>query len=240
MKHEIGDTIITASGRYTIANILEPAGDIGLFVAYHAPNEANPTGWFDLIAEDTATAWPLGDSDDRERNAMQFAALGGGKEGDDSAALAEAVRVGSFHVVSQCSTIEETDKKLSDWILERASEAGDWAYETPETFAPTVSKSEDGEAEVSWPEVRVLREAAENDPAEIVERTVAAFRGLGAEVSEEAVRHNLDAWLRDEKSGFRDEKNGVHLFSPCGCNPLRFWVSRLSDEGRGYQNTYAV
>lgn len=78
------------------------------------------------------------------------------------------------------------------------------------------------------------------DAAEIVSRTSAAFRSLGFAVSDEAIRHNLDAWRSDLKSGFRDEKNGVHLFSPCGCNPLRFWVSRLSEEGRGYQNTYAV
>ena len=53
-------------------------------------------------------------------------------------------------------------------------------------------------------------------------------------------RGDLDAWRADLKSGFRDERNGVHLFSPCGCNPLRFWISRLSEEGAGYQKTYAV
>lgn len=78
------------------------------------------------------------------------------------------------------------------------------------------------------------------DAAEIVSRTSEAFRSLGFTVSDEAIRHNLDAWRADLKSGFRDEKNGVHLFSPCGCNPLRFWISRLSEECAGYQNTYAV
>ena len=78
------------------------------------------------------------------------------------------------------------------------------------------------------------------DAAEIVSRTSEAFRELGFTVSDEAIRHNLDDWRSDLKSGFRDEKNGVHLFSPCGCNPLRFWISRLSEEGAGYQNTYAV
>ena len=39
------------------------------------------------------------------------------------------------------------------------------------------------------------------------------------------------------KSGYRDEKNGYHLFTPCGCNPLSFRVSSLEPE-LDWQITY--
>lgn len=239
MHPEIGETIQTAAGRYTIAAILDPAGELNLFVARHDADEANPKGWSDLLVEDNASAWPLGDEDDHEKNALQFATIGGGKEGDDAATLAEAVRVGTFHIISQCREIENADKDLADWITDRACDADEWAFDTPDTFAPTSGKSEGGDLEVSWPDVRVLHEAAKNDPTSIVARTVGAFRDLGAAVSDEAVRHNLDAWLRDEKSGFRDEKNGVFLFSPCLHNPLSFRLSRLLPDNPKWQHTYA-
>lgn len=99
-----------------------------------------------------------------------------------------------------------------------------------------VLHAECGDLEVLWGDDT----ARQTDDAEIVDRTRHLFAQHGFTVSDEAIRHNLDAWRADRSSGFRDEKNGVHLFSPCGCNPLRFLVSRLSEEGRGYQNTYPV
>lgn len=65
------------------------------------------------------------------------------------------------------------------------------------------------------------------------------FKEHGFAVTEEAVRHNFDAWLADFKSGYRDEKNGYHLFTPCGCNPLSFRASSL-DERLDWQKTYAA
>jgi hypothetical protein len=59
----------------------------------------------------------------------------------------------------------------------------------------------------------------------------------GITVSQRGLAHNYLAWCRDEKSGYRDEKNGVHIFSPCGCNPLSFRISTLVD-GLDWQDTY--
>lgn len=58
----------------------------------------------------------------------------------------------------------------------------------------------------------------------------------GFNVSEEAVRHNLDAWNSDCKSGYRDSI--YHVFSPCGCNPLRYTLTRLSEGCESWQKTY--
>ena len=60
----------------------------------------------------------------------------------------------------------------------------------------------------------------------------------GFEVSIDGLKHNYACWLIDEKSGYRDEKNGVHIFTPCGCNPLSFRVSTLED-GLDWQKTYS-
>lgn len=63
------------------------------------------------------------------------------------------------------------------------------------------------------------------------------FRKNGFDVTEDAIRHNEDAWWLDRKSGFRDEENGYHLFSPCGCNPLEFRASTLVTQC-DWQTTY--
>lgn len=64
------------------------------------------------------------------------------------------------------------------------------------------------------------------------------FAQEGFNVTWEALFHNYSAWLDDLKSGYRDEKNGYHLFSPCGCNPLSFRVSELRDDCSDWQTTY--
>lgn len=56
-------------------------------------------------------------------------------------------------------------------------------------------------------------------------------------VSEEGLIHNYKAWCADMKSGYRDEENGVFIFTPCGCNPLDFSVEYLIDDC-DYQTTY--
>ena len=53
------------------------------------------------------------------------------------------------------------------------------------------------------------------------------FKENGFNVTMSALIHNYTAWLYDEKSGYRDEENNYHLFSPCGCNPLSFRASTL-------------
>lgn len=68
-------------------------------------------------------------------------------------------------------------------------------------------------------------------------RIAQEFKEHGFNVTENAIWHNYTAWLVDAKSGYRDEANGYHLFSPCGCNPLSFRVTSL-DKRLDWQETY--
>lgn len=56
------------------------------------------------------------------------------------------------------------------------------------------------------------------------------FKEHGFNVTKEAILHNYNAWLADHKSGYRDQENGYHLFTPCGCNPLSFRVASIEPE----------
>lgn len=64
------------------------------------------------------------------------------------------------------------------------------------------------------------------------------FKQNGFNVSKTAIIHNFNAWKKDYKSGYRDEKNNYFLFTACGCNPLRFTAERLNEDSIGYQKTY--
>ena len=57
-------------------------------------------------------------------------------------------------------------------------------------------------------------------------------------VTEHAILHNFFAWKEDYKSGYRDEENGYHLFTPCGCNPLSFTATTLTYGEEYWQETY--
>ena len=73
---------------------------------------------------------------------------------------------------------------------------------------------------------------------EIIKYTIKKFKENGFNVTEEAIRHNFNAWVLDMKSGYRDNENGYHLFSPCGCNPLSFRATTLHEECEDWQQTY--
>lgn len=62
------------------------------------------------------------------------------------------------------------------------------------------------------------------------------FRKAGFKVTDEAILHNYHAWCGDMKSGYADEENGYHLFSPCGCNGLSFSATEYC--GLDWQKTY--
>ena len=64
------------------------------------------------------------------------------------------------------------------------------------------------------------------------------FKDNGLNVTKEAIMHNYQAWRFDEKSGYRDEENNYHLFSPCGCNPLSFRATTLHEKCADWQHTY--
>ena len=65
---------------------------------------------------------------------------------------------------------------------------------------------------------------------------VAEFKENGFEVSKAALVHNYNAWLNDYKSGYRCKS--CHIFTPCGCNPLRFSATTLCKECKDWQTTY--
>ena len=64
------------------------------------------------------------------------------------------------------------------------------------------------------------------------------FKENGFNVTLTAIKHNYECWLEDFKSGYRDERNNYHLFSPCGCNPLSFRATTLHKQCEDWQQTY--
>lgn len=64
------------------------------------------------------------------------------------------------------------------------------------------------------------------------------FKRHGFDVTDKALEHNYGCWRDDLKSGFRDEENGYHLFTPCGCNPLSFTATKLNGKCDYWQKTY--
>lgn len=74
---------------------------------------------------------------------------------------------------------------------------------------------------------------------EQITRAVAVFKEAGFNVSEEAIRHNLEGWRDDLKSQFVDKEEGYLLFTPCGCNPLQFDAYPLSEFSSEQETYYA-
>jgi hypothetical protein len=72
-----------------------------------------------------------------------------------------------------------------------------------------------------------------------IKNIIKEFAENNLSVSEEAIINNYECWLGDLKSGFRDEKNGTHLFTPCRCNPLQFYATTLENHPTcDWQTTY--
>ena len=71
-----------------------------------------------------------------------------------------------------------------------------------------------------------------------IDKIIKEFKENGFNVTKDAILHNFDAWNCDFKSGYRDEENNYHLFSPCGCNPLSFRASTLHPKCADWQTTY--
>ena len=71
-----------------------------------------------------------------------------------------------------------------------------------------------------------------------IKKIIAEFRENGFNITREAILHNYKAWRYDMKSGYRDEENNYHLFSPCGCNPLSFRATTLHKNCADWQHTY--
>ena len=71
-----------------------------------------------------------------------------------------------------------------------------------------------------------------------IEDVIDEFEVNGFNVTKEAIMHNFNAWKDDCKSGYKDEINGYFLFTPCGCNALRFDALELT--GADWQKTYVA
>ena len=71
-----------------------------------------------------------------------------------------------------------------------------------------------------------------------IDAIIAEFEESGFKVTKAAILHNYYAWSADRKSGYRDEKNGYHLFTPCGCNPFSLSATTLHDLCKDWQTTY--
>lgn len=71
----------------------------------------------------------------------------------------------------------------------------------------------------------------------LIRELIAEFREHGFNVTRKALLHNYGCWFSDLKSGYRDEANGYHLFTPCGCNQLCFRATSLCDD-LDWQTTY--
>ena len=71
-----------------------------------------------------------------------------------------------------------------------------------------------------------------------IDSIIKKFKANGLNVTKEAILHNYQAWLYDEKSGYRDEENGYHLFTPCRHNPLSFRATSLHEKCADWQITY--
>lgn len=71
-----------------------------------------------------------------------------------------------------------------------------------------------------------------------MDEIIAIFKEHGFNVTKEAILHNFYAWGNDHKSGYRDEENGYHLFSSCGCNPFFLSATTLHPLCADWQTTY--
>lgn len=69
-------------------------------------------------------------------------------------------------------------------------------------------------------------------------RLAREFRINGFDVSSVAIMHNFEAWHHGMKSGYRDERRGTHLFTPCGGNPFSLQATTLEECCRDWQKTY--
>ena len=71
----------------------------------------------------------------------------------------------------------------------------------------------------------------------MVNKICKEFAEHGFNVTPQAIWNNYGCWRGSLKSGYRDDANGYHLFTPCGGNPLSFRATNLID-GLDWQTTY--
>lgn len=112
---------------------------------------------------------------------------------------------------------ERLRKERKEYQQQQIREAVEkWAYVKAHK-SEILEKAKKGEAtddDISIAEIEFV--SGPKEAAEIA-------REIGLDLPEEAFSENFDAWKNDYKSGHIC--GDFHIFSPCGCNPLRFSVS---------------
>ncbi len=63
-------------------------------------------------------------------------------------------------------------------------------------------------------------------------------KNSGWEISKEGLVYCISGWLEDYKSAYRDEEHGIHIFIPCGHNPLFITLTKLHPLCEDWQITY--
>lgn len=71
-----------------------------------------------------------------------------------------------------------------------------------------------------------------------IKNIIIEFTRAGFMVTEKAILSCYRGWCADLKTGYRDEENGYHLFSPCGHNPFILRATTLHPLCADWQTTY--
>ena len=69
-----------------------------------------------------------------------------------------------------------------------------------------------------------------------IEAVIDELKDNGFNVTKKAIIHNFEAWKSGFKSGYKDEVNGYFLFTPYGCDSIRFYATELT--GEDWEKTY--
>lgn len=119
------DTYWTNAGHYTVIATIGPQDMTddchNLAVARH------DDGHCDILVQDNATVWVLGDENDADRNAGQFATIAGSRDTDmDGPNLRAEIAEGVEIVRGYIDDIRAVDADIADWIEDRADDAANW------------------------------------------------------------------------------------------------------------------
>lgn len=119
------DIIHTKAGDYTIVAAL--GTQTYTDSAHNLAVGRHTDGHYDILVEDNASVWVLGNADDADCNAGMFAALGGSRDTDmDGPGLRDEIAEGVRVLRDNLDDIRSVDADIADWIAERADEAANW------------------------------------------------------------------------------------------------------------------
>ena len=119
------DNIHTNAGEYTIVALIGEQAYTD--DAHNLAIGRAADGHHDILVEDNASVWVLGNEDDVDCNAGMFAALGGSRDTDmDGPNLRNEIADGVRILRDNLDDIRAIDAGIADWIADRADEAANW------------------------------------------------------------------------------------------------------------------